>query len=204
MIVGILSMSKHPWWWYWNLIHVYKHPWWWLLEFDLCPSILDDDDWTLIHVQESLMMIHCFLMLWQSGNPLMMYWNNCLPSFWDTGRNRDFAPTTTTNHYLTLGQSRSCSISWNYRWHHSSHLEYSSSTSGFKLITKSDSVNPWVQVVLSPFRPLHPLLLDRRSTRPASTEIPRFWSALSWIMVPNWKWESPPASTTLSYPFAIL
>ena len=57
------------------------------------------------------------------------------------------------------------------------------------------------------FRPLHPLPLDRRSSsRPVSTEIPRSWSALSrvkpQIMVTYWKWGSPPASTTLSYPFA--
>ena len=82
--------------------------------------------------------------------------------------------------------------------------------SGFKLITKYDSAKPWAQVVLevSPFRPLHPLPLDRhRSSRPVSTEIPRSWSALSGvnpqIMVTNLKLGSPPASTSVSYPFEI-
>ena len=124
-------------------------------------------------------------------------WNNCLLSFLGHGRTRDFAPTTTTNHYLTLGQSRLCSTSWSYRRRHSSHKEYSSSSSGFKLITKSNSVKPWLQVVLefSPFRPLHPLPLDRHSTsRPVSTKIPRSLSALNGvnpqIMVTNRKWGS--------------
>ena len=42
-IIGIWSMTKHP--------------WWWLLWFDPCPSILDDDYWDFIHVQASLMII---------------------------------------------------------------------------------------------------------------------------------------------------
>ena len=81
-------------------------------------------------------------------------------------------------------------------------------SSGFKLITKSDSVKPWVQVALevSPFRPLHPLPLDRRSSsRPVSTETPRSWSALSrvdtQIMVTDWKWGSPPAYTSFAIPW---
>ena len=78
-----------------------------------------------------LFPLSLFLMLWQSGDPLMKHWNHCLPSFWDIERTRDFAPTTTTNHYLSLGQNRLCSTSWNYRRRHSSHWEYSSS--GFKL-----------------------------------------------------------------------
>ena len=61
---------------------------------------------------------------------------------------------------------------------------------------------------VSPFRPLHPLPLDRRSSyRPVPTEIPRSWSALSGVnpqvMVTKQKGGSPPASTSLSYPFAI-
>ena len=51
------------------------------------------------------------------------------------------------------------------------------------------------------------LPLDRRNTRSVSTEIPRSWSVLSrvnpQIMATNWKWGSPPASTSSSYPFAI-
>ena len=43
MIFGIWSM--------------YKHPWWWLLEFYPCQSILGNDDWDLIPVQASSMMI---------------------------------------------------------------------------------------------------------------------------------------------------
>ena len=60
---------------------------------------------------------------------------------------------------------------------------------GFELSDISNSVNPRVQVVLSvsSFRPLHPLPLDRCSTRPISTEIPNSLSVLSgvkpWIMV---------------------
>ena len=53
--------------------------------------------------------------------------------------------------------------------------------SSFKLITTSDSVNPWVQVVLgvSPFRALHPLPLDTCSTRPVTIEIPRSLPTIS-------------------------
>ena len=59
---------------------------------------------------------------------------------------------------------------------------------------------------VSTFRPLHLTGLPpyRHSARPFSTEIPKFWSALSGvkpqIMVTNQKWGSPPASTTFSIP----
>ena len=39
-----------------------KHPWWWLLQFDPCPSILDDYYWDFIHVQASLMNIESWSM----------------------------------------------------------------------------------------------------------------------------------------------
>ena len=53
MILGILSTSKHPWWW---LLRLYQ-----------CPSILDDDDWDFINIQASMMMIIGILSM--SKNP---------------------------------------------------------------------------------------------------------------------------------------
>ena len=53
---------------YWNLIHVQaslnviigilstsKRPWWWWLGFDRCTSILDNDYWDLIHVLKPIL-----------------------------------------------------------------------------------------------------------------------------------------------------
>ena len=40
MIIGIWSMSKHP--------------WWWLLQFESCPSLLDDVRWDSINLKASL------------------------------------------------------------------------------------------------------------------------------------------------------
>ena len=63
MITVIWSMSKHP--------------WWWLLQFNPCPSILDDLDWDFINVQAYLMMMGVWSMYkypcwWSSGfNPCL-------------------------------------------------------------------------------------------------------------------------------------
>ena len=81
MIIKILFMSKHPWWWLmqfdpcsnildyvdWDSVNVQasfmmvieiwsasKHPLWWLLQFYQWPSILDDVDWDSIDAQASL------------------------------------------------------------------------------------------------------------------------------------------------------
>ena len=48
MMIGIWSMSKHPWWW-------------WLLEFNSCSSILDDNSIDFTHVQKSLVIVVSFV-----------------------------------------------------------------------------------------------------------------------------------------------
>ena len=56
---------------------VSKHSWWWLLQFNPCPSILDDIDWDFINVQAYSMMMGVWSMYkhscwWSSGfNPCL-------------------------------------------------------------------------------------------------------------------------------------
>ena len=96
MVIGILSMSKHSWWWLlrfdphtsilddndWDLIHVQaslmmmigiwsmpKHPWWWLLEFISCSSILDDNFIDFSHLRKNLVVVSLGLVrIWMYSN----------------------------------------------------------------------------------------------------------------------------------------
>ena len=57
VIVGIWSPSKNSWLQVLRISFISKHHWWLLLGFDLCQSILHDDDWDFIDIQASFMMM---------------------------------------------------------------------------------------------------------------------------------------------------
>ena len=145
-----------------------------------------------------------FLMLWPSGNPLMMYWTNCLPTLWDMGRTRDFAPIqppTITSPLVKAGRVPLAGItegaalpteniqvhaqvsSWSPNLVLSTHeCRWCSRSVPLGLYT----IHPWTGVVQGQFQ----LRSQDSGVKPR-------------IMVTNQNWGSPPASTTLSYPFAI-